>query len=208
MNKIGILLLLIFGCFSAQEKTLDSLSIERNQEIQPFEKVVLEENEMVSEIENANTVLQPKSLNPTRAGLYSAVLPGLGQYYNKKYWKIPIVWGAIGTGVGVSLWYNKQYKRYRSAFVSELNGVEHEFSDKDWITAETLGNTQDTMKRRRDYAIAITGLVYILNIVDAVVDAHLYQGKNDPDLAIKPTIIYNEYTQTGAMGGVSLNFKF
>lgn len=208
MNKIGVILLLIFGFFSAQEKTLNSLSIERNQEVQPFEEVVLEENKMISEIENANIVLQPKVLNPTKAGLYSAVLPGLGQYYNKKYWKIPIVWGAIGTGVGVSIWYSKQYKRYRSAFVAELNGMKHEFSDRDWITAETLGNTQDAMKRRRDYAIAITGLVYILNIIDAVVDAHLYQGKNDPDLAIKPTIIYNEYTQTGAMGGVSLNFKF
>ena len=64
------------------------------------------------------------------------------------------------------------------------------------------------MKRRRDYAIAITSLIYVLNIVDAVVDAHLYEGKNDPDLAIRPAIIYDERVINSAGAGVGFNFRF
>jgi len=166
------------------------------------------EIEVLSDIEVSNSPAKVTKYNPTKAGLYSAVLPGLGQYYNKKYWKIPIVWGGIGTGIGITLWNDKQYKRYRNAFVAQLNGLPHEFSDIPGITAEALGRTQDRAKRQRDYAIAVTGLVYILNIVDAVVDAHLYEGRHDPDLAIKPAILFDEFSQQSTKAGLSLNFKF
>lgn len=166
------------------------------------------EMQIFSDIDSANAPIKITKYNPTKAGLYSAVLPGLGQYYNKKYWKIPIVWGAIGTGVGIILWNDKQYKRYRTAFVAELNGLPHEFSDINGITAEALGRTQDRAKRQRDYAIAVTGLVYVLNIVDAVVDAHLYEGKHDPDLALKPTVIYDEFAKQNTKAGLSLSFRF
>ncbi|PIE50928.1 MAG: hypothetical protein CSA38_00615 [Flavobacteriales bacterium] len=208
MNKLFILFLLMtFGYFSAQEKS-DSLIIEnKTEKIDDFKNLDSEENEVVSTIQKANQ-LKIKKLNPTKAGLYSAVLPGLGQYYNKKYWKIPIVWGAIGTGVGISLWNQKKYKRYRNAYIAELNGLPHEFSDRPQVTKEVLGRTQDQVKRQRDYAIAITGLIYVLNIVDAVVDAHLYEGRNDPDLALKPTIIYNEFQPQTAMAGLNLRWRF
>jgi hypothetical protein len=136
-------------------------------------------------------------------------LPGLGQYYNKKYWKIPIVWGAIGTGVGIALWNEKQYQRYRSAFIAELNGQTHEFSGIQGIDLKTaLGNTQDRMKRQRDYAIAITAGIYILSIVDAVVDAHLYEGRKDPDLAISPAILHDVTGQQNAKAGLAFSYKF
>ena len=140
--------------------------------------------------------------------MYSTVFPGLGQYYNKKYWKIPIVWGAVGTGVGIIVYNDKQYRRYRTAFLAELNGQPHEFDDLPYVDATVLGNTQDRAKRQRDYAIAITGVLYILNIVDAVVDAHLYDQKKDPDLAIKPTIIYDDLGVANGKAGLSLSFRF
>ena len=173
----SIILLLFFGLFFSQE-------------IKPFDTIKTEK-QVVEEIEKANVSTFQK-YNPTKAGLYSAVFPGLGQYYNKKYWKIPIVWGAVGTGVGIIVYNDKQYRRYRTAFLAELNGQPHEFDDLPYVDATVLGNTQDRAKRQRDYAIAITGVLYILNIVDAVVDAHLYDQKKDPDLAIKPTIIYDD----------------
>ncbi len=61
---------------------------------------------------------------------------------------------------------------------------------------------------RKDYAIAITGLVYVLNIVDAVVDAHLYEGRNDPDLALKPTVIFDEFGKQNSKAGLSLSYNF
>ena len=196
-------LFLILGCL---------LSVISFSQVNPNDSVVVKTSDsevaILSEIEGSNAPNKITKYNPTKAGLYSAVLPGLGQYYNKKYWKIPIVWGAIGTGVGITIWNDKRYKRYRNAFVAELNGQPHEFSDISGITAEALGRTQDRAKRQRDYAIAITGLVYVLNIVDAVVDAHLYEGRHDPDLALQPTIIYDEFSKQNTKAGLSLNFRF
>lgn len=189
----SIILLLFFGLFFSQE-------------IKPFDTIKTEK-QVVEEIEKAN-VNTIQKYNPTKAGLYSAVFPGLGQYYNKKYWKIPIVWGAVGTGVGIIVYNDKQYRRYRTAFLAELNGQPHEFDDLPYVDATVLGNTQDRAKRQRDYAIAITGVLYILNIVDAVVDAHLYDQKKDPDLAIKPTIIYDDLGVANGKAGLSLSFRF
>ena len=189
----SIILLLFFGLFFSQE-------------IKPFDTIKTEK-QVVEEIEKAN-VSTIQKYNPTKAGLYSAVFPGLGQYYNKKYWKIPIVWGAVGTGVGIIVYNDKQYRRYRTAFLAELNGQPHEFDDLPDVDATVLGNTQDRAKRQRDYAIAITGVLYILNIVDAVVDAHLYDQKKDPDLAIKPTIIYDDLGVANGKAGLSLSFRF
>lgn len=180
--------------FSQQVQAIDSLKTEK---------------EVVAEIEKANATRQLVRYSPTKAGLYSAVLPGLGQYYNKKYWKIPIVWGAIGTGVGIALWNEKQYQRYRSAFIAELNGQTHEFSGIQGIDLKTaLGNTQDRMKRQRDYAIAITAGIYILSIVDAVVDAHLYEGRKDPDLAISPAVLHDITGQQNAKAGLAFSYTF
>lgn len=71
------------------------------------------------------------------------------------------------------MWNDKQYRRYREAFIAELNGQKHEFSGIAGVTKDVLGRTQDRAKRQRDYAIAITAGVYLLSIIDAVVDAHL-----------------------------------
>lgn len=190
---LSALLVLFFGFYFSQEiKPLDTIKTEK---------------QVVEDIEKANAKALPK-YNPTKAGLYSAVLPGLGQYYNKKYWKIPIVWGAVGTGVGIIFYNDKQYKRYRTAYIAELNGQPHEFSNIKGIDKIVLGNAQDRSKRYRDYSIAITGLVYILGIVDAVVDAHLYEQRHDPDLALKPTIINDNIGIGQAKAGLSLSYRF
>ena len=208
MKKITSFFLLFFTVIAfAQVNPNDTIRVE-NYPTDTISIHAKDETKVVADIEKSNAPAVKPKFSPTRAGLYSAVLPGLGQYYNKKYWKIPIVWGAIGTGVGITLWNDKQYRRYRNAFVAELNGQTHEFSDIPGITKEMLGHTQDRAKRQRDYAIAVTGLVYILNIVDAVVDAHLYDQKHDPDLAIKPAIIYDEFGKQSTKAGLSFNYKF
>lgn len=167
-------------------------------------------NDVVAVVEAQNNPAKVQIISPTRAGLYSAVLPGLGQYYNRKYWKIPLVWGLIGTSVGIVAYQNKQYKRYRDAFVAEINGQPNEFSGLNIPDLRTaLGRQQDTNKRYRDYWIAITAGVYLLNILDAVVDAHLYEGRRDPDLALRPTFIINELDPRASLQpGLALQFKF
>lgn len=195
---------------SAQVIPKDTLIVEKKTDLKAIEKKpkVKSEIEILDDIALQNAKPQVLKLSPIKAGLYSAVLPGLGQYYNKKYWKIPIVWGAVGTGVGVAMWNQKEYNRYRNAFVAELNGQPHEFSGIPGIDKRVLGNAQDRSKRQRDYAIGITALIYILNIVDAVVDAHLYESRHDPDLAITPTIIQDKHYVQQSGAGLSLSYRF
>ena len=197
MKKIlAFLLISVFQIsFSQEIKSLDSLKTEKD---------------IVVDIESIHQNTASIRYSPKKAGGRSAVIPGWGQYYNRKYWKIPIVWGAIGTGIGFIIWNQKQYKRYKNAFEAELNGQPHEFSGITGVDLKTaLGNTQDSRRRYRDYAIAITAAVYLLNIVDAVVDAHLYEGRKDPDLALSPTIL-NDYSgmDYSVKAGLSLSYKF
>ena len=205
---ITVFLLLIFGFAFSQVNPNDTIRVENHPKDSIPAAKPQSEAQIIGDIEQKNATIKLTKLSPAKAGLYSAVLPGLGQFYNKKYWKIPIVWGAVGTGIGVALWNDKQYKRYRNAFVSELNGLPHEFSGINGIDKNVLGNAQDRSKRQRDYAIGISALIYILNIVDAVVDAHLYEGRHDPDLAVMPTIINDQFTNSYARAGLSLNFRF
>ncbi|MCA6068403.1 DUF5683 domain-containing protein [Chryseobacterium sp. RG1] len=188
---------------------VDSVVIKEKPVAQP-KRTLKPESKIVEDLEKANgPTRQTVKLNPTRAGLYSAVLPGLGQYYNKKYWKIPIVWGAVGTGVGIAIWNDNQYKKYREYYIAKLNGTPNEFVDsKPWLDKTALGNVQDRAKRQRDYAIAITGLIYILNIVDAVVDSHLYESRHDPDLSFAPAVIQDQYGITPPKTGLSLSYRF
>ncbi|MBU8884026.1 hypothetical protein KSK37_13105 [Kaistella sp. DKR-2] len=209
MKKLTVIFILLFSLkIFAQVSPKDTIRVENYPRDSVSTKKAKSEGQVLTEIQEANAAPAAMKFNPTKAGLYSAVLPGLGQYYNKKYWKIPIVWGGIGTGVGITLWNQKQYTKYRDAFIAQLNGQPHEFSDVPGITADALGRVQDRAKRQRDYAIAVTGLVYILNIVDAVVDAHLYEGRKDPDLALKPTVIYDEFGKQNSKAGLSLSYNF
>lgn len=207
MKKTFLFILCVFSYLGFGQIKEDDTQVENNPKDNISTRAITETN-VLADIESANAPTKIIKYSPTKAGLYSAILPGLGQYYNRKYWKIPIVWGAIGTGVGITIWNQNQYNRYRNAFVSQLNGLPHEFSDISGITKETLGRTQDQAKRQRDYAIAITSLVYILNIMDAVVDAHLYEQRHDPDLAIKPTVIYDQFAEANAKAGLSLSYRF
>ena len=209
MKKITLLI-----CFFLSWKLFsqvipnDTIRVENSAQGSVSTKSSKSDVEVLTDIQESNAPVKVQKFNPTKAGLYSAVLPGLGQFYNKKYWKIPIVWGAVGTGIGVAIWNDNQYKRYRNAFVSELNGLPHEFSGIRGIDKTVLGNAQDRSKRQRDYAIGISALIYILNIVDAVVDAHLYEGRNDPDFAITPAVINDQSGNSYAKAGFSLNFRF
>lgn len=157
--------------------------------------------------EKFDTINYLNTKSPIRASLYSAILPGMGQVYNKKYWKVPIVWGLLGTGVGFVLNYDKQYKEFRGYYLDKLYGNEIENPTINNMSARQLATIQDDRKRTRDYAIALTALVYILNILDATVDAHLYGMDKDPDLSLKPTMIQNPTNMQFAMG-FGLSYKF
>ena len=121
-------------------------------------------------------------LAPAKAAFYSAVLPGLGQIYNKQYWKLPLVYGAIGAGL---YFYNmnvQEYNRFRTAYFNRLNGLPDEFS---MYGTDVLIRAQKLYRRQRDTAMLLTVLAYVLNIVDANVSAHLKQWNVDDNLSFR-----------------------
>jgi hypothetical protein len=115
-----------------------------------------------------------KSNLPARAGLYSAMIPGMGQIHNGQYWKLPVIYGGLAfTGYLIDF-NNRQYSRYRRAhdLLSDGNpDTVDEFNGR--YTEANLKYYRDAYRRSRDYAILFTALVYVLNIIDANVFAHL-----------------------------------
>ena len=149
-------------------------------------------------------------LSPARAAFYSAVLPGLGQAYNKKYWKIPIVYAAIGTGVYFVVDNQQEYLRYQEAYKLRISGRPDEFDgtgDNPNISEDGLIRAQEVLKRNRDLAIFITIGLYALNIIEANVDAHLDDRAFSRNLSVRPTLELDPIgNQT--IAGVNLKFDF
>ena len=145
-------------------------------------------------------------LAPSRAAFYSAILPGLGQAYNGKYWKVPIVVGAITTGILFYDHNNKQYNRVRDAYKRRLAGfTDDEFYGR--LTDDALRDAQQTFSRNKELSLLITFGLYALNIVDANIDAHLLQYNIDENLSLKPHYKLNDIDNQGDLG-LTLNFKF
>lgn len=150
-------------------------------------------------------------LAPARAAFYSAVLPGLGQAYNGKYWKVPIVYTALGVGVYFYTSNDRQYDRYRTAYKQRLAGqTNDEFSNEDGepiVSTNGLIDAQRFYQRNKEISVLVTLGLYALNIIDANVDAHLRQFNVSEDLSLKPSLDYDRFS--GQAGyGLSFNFNF
>lgn len=151
-----------------------------------------------------------KPLSPAKAAFYSAVLPGLGQAFNKKYWKIPIVWAAIGSGVYFYHTNNNNFNRARTAYKLRINEKPDEFDGLEgniFLSKDALISAQKSYKKDRDLSLLVTVGLYILQIVEASVNAHLLQLNVDSNLSISPQIIRNE-TNNKSIVGASVNFNF
>lgn len=129
------------------------------------------------------TAKKPKyAHSPTRAGIYSAVLPGLGQIYNRKWWKTPIVYAAIGTSAGFVVYNQRKYRMFKDAYINHSNDpfLQDEFSE---FSTSQLFEIQDTYHEWRDISIMFLAGAYVLNILDAVVDAHFFRFDVDDNLS-------------------------
>ena len=144
-------------------------------------------------------------LTPAKAAFYSAILPGLGQAYNKKYWKIPLVYGAIGTSLYFYIDSNKKYHQYRDAYKRRLEG----YSDDNFTYLDNarLISGQKFYQRNRDLSALFVVAFYALNIIDANVDAALIQFNVDENLSIRPIIYPNDVTFKTNVG-LTLNYNF
>nr|WP_315173976.1 DUF5683 domain-containing protein [uncultured Flavobacterium sp.] len=144
-------------------------------------------------------------LTPAKAAFYSAVLPGLGQAYNKKYWKIPLVYGAMGTSLYFYIDNNKKYHQYRDAYKRRLEGYTDD--DFSYLDKTRLIAGQKFYQRNRDLSALVTLAFYALNIIDANVDAALIQFNVDENLSVRPIIYPNDVTFKTNVG-LTINYNF
>ncbi|MFO7703023.1 DUF5683 domain-containing protein [Psychroflexus maritimus] len=174
----------------------DTLSVEEK------ESLMLEELKNTEDEGFGINLYDP--LAPSKAAFYSAVVPGLGQVYNRSYWKVPLVYAAIGTTAYFFIDNNKQYNRYRDAYKQRLTGQIDEFDGV--LSNQNLIDAQKQFRSNRDLSLLLVFGAYVLNIVDANVDAHLQQFNVTENLSLKPEAQQNFLTG-GLNFGLSLNFK-
>lgn len=162
---------------SAQKKE-DSLLIRGNIQADTSGKNLLKLDTAVS-----------KKHNPKIATLRSLILPGWGQAYNRKYWKIPIVYGALGTTAGIFFYNLKTYKLLRKAVLlrsdtipSNDNQVDPQFLA---ISTESIRSYRNEYRQNIDYSVLFFLIFWGLNVVDATVDAHLKAFDVSPDISMK-----------------------
>mgnify|MGYP003574988716 CR=1 FL=1 len=152
--------------------------------------------------------------SPRTAAIRSAILPGWGQVYNKKYWKLPLVYGALGTTAGVFVYNVNWYNRFRYAYRVMYNRDTANFVNihpqlkaayVDFNNLNGLRTARDEFRRNIDLTVLVFILFWGLNVVDASVDAHLKTFDVSPDLSLQFKPGYSDLAQTG---GFSIVLKF
>lgn len=181
--------------------------------LSPNEKIQLEKELNIKLVEKF-------SPDPSKAVIYAAIFPGLGQIYNRKYWKLPIVYGGFLGIVYAVTWNGNMYTDYKNAFSDIMTDPYNRTRWHDFVydhnsvlnSSSELTRTQELLKRRRDYfrrnrdlAIIIGVGLHALCMIDAYVDAHLYNFDVSPDLSM--TVVPTVWGPSDFSGGLSFGFQ-
>ncbi|MBS1760463.1 MAG: hypothetical protein JST23_10095 [Bacteroidetes bacterium] len=200
--------LLLLFLLSISSQISFAQKTKKNKEVKADTISVISKPIYKNRYDSANQAHSPKV-----AAIRSAILPGLGQIYNKKYWKLPIVYGALGTTAGIFFYnlkyyndtrfaykvkYNMRVNRTDSALYSQIKNILKP------VDEESLRSYRNQFRRDLDYSVVFFLLFWGLNVVDAAVDAHLKSFDVSPNLGLKLKSGYSELAQTT---GVSLVMK-
>lgn len=155
---------------------------------------------------------EAKTHSVGKAAIFSAVLPGLGQAYNRKYWKIPIIYAGFGV-IGYFVYTNNnEYKDFKEAYLYVANSETYP-TNNPYVNKYNQTQLEDAMnfyRRNRDLSIIVGGLWYTLNILEAYVDAHFfdYDISDDLSMSVRPTAMPGSYKPLQASPGIKVSFKF
>ena len=156
------------------------------------------------------TAVSKKRAN--KAALMSAIVPGLGQVYNKKYWKLPLVYGALGTTAYVFNYNLKNYKDLKQAYIGKYNARVYKDSVEYFkiktkllpLSEESVRFNRDEFRKNVDYSVLFFLILWGVNVIDATVDAHLKSFDVTPDLSLQIKPGHSEMANTN---GISLVLK-
>ncbi len=148
---------------------------------------------------------QVKIFNPHTATIRSAIIPGWGQIYNKKYWKLPLVWGALGVTGGIYFYNVKYYRDLKQAYIyrTDDNDANDALINPDFrnLSTESIRSYRNSFRQNVDYSVLFFILFWGLNVVDATVDAHLKAFDVDDNLSLQ---IKPGYSPMANTSGISL----
>lgn len=210
--------------------SLDSLSVAKAQVADSLDtanrKGVKEIEEPESIVVKTDSIPPAQDLNkkifipnPTKATWLAVVFPGGGQIYNRKYWKLPIIYGGFAGCAYALSWNGKMYKDYSQAYLDIMDSNPNTKSYEDLLppnaryNEEQLKNTikkrKDMFRRYRDLSIFAFIGVYLISIIDAYVDAELSNFDITPDLSMKvePTVINNNQFKSTSLKNKSVGLQ-
>ncbi len=190
---------ILFSNTAQAQNTSDSITVSENSQ-----------NGII--IANSNEVIDiiTDTLNnrPNTAAWYSAALPGLGQAYNKKYWKIPLIYSG-GVIIGYYINYNHQlYKQYRDGLLAFIDKDDRTVPFDPRLDQNDYERATDYWRRNRDLLMIGAFVLYMMNIVDAHVDAHLASFTVDEDISLKLEPSFDQTAMQTNLIGLSLKLRF
>ena len=202
--------------------TADSIAAENKKKLLEMTSApVLKESEVPADSLKKEIDQKIWIPNPTKATWLALVIPGGGQLYDRKYWKLPIFYGGFAGCAYALTWNSKMYKDYSTAYKDAMNGNMQSSSITDLLPPgykisetqlkELLRKRKDTYRRYRDLSIFAFIGVYLLSVIDAYVDAELSNFDITPDLSMKvePAVIDNRINNSSNRSvGLLCSFRF
>jgi len=200
MQRLANYLFLLMLCLF-----LSKISFAQNEELFPIQKKDTSKKTILKKEQQIST-----SFSPRKAIIKSAIIPGWGQVYNKKYWKVPLVYGALGTTAYLFFRNINQYKEAKNAYILATDG---DPSNDNLIPQpyynvksqpERIRTFRNAVRQNVDYCVVFFVAFWGLNVVDAAVDAHLKSFDVSDDLSLQIKAGYSPMANTN---GVSLVLK-
>jgi hypothetical protein len=194
--KVTVLFFILF-IFAANVFAQDTTALKKDSAVMPVKK---------------DSVVKKEPHSPRKATIRSAIIPGWGQIYNKKYWKVPLVYGALGTTAGVFAynvkWYNRTRYAYKIAYQIQQGygdaGKDKVYTELVPLLAypESLKSYRNQFRQSVDYSVLFFILAWGLNVVDATVDGHLKDFNVDDDLSFRINPGYSPMANTTGLSFV------
>jgi len=196
-----LLACVLCACVQAQQKTQRPDSVEIPL---PADTVMMNTDQQVISIDT-----YAKRFNPRKALFYSAILPGAGQAYNQKYWKVPLVYGGFAFGIYMVKNYQEDYLYAKDQLFEILNDpIGTGGISSGGYKEQQLRNAVNQNERYRNFWIILNGFWYILQIIDAHVDAHLKEFELNPQLKVRIEPMIENNAMTGKTTGMALTLRF
>ena len=210
-EKILTILLFLLGCCSVR-------AVENSSAILPADSVTLSMRVDSTAVSDTMNLWAP---NPSRATWLAVIVPGLGQIYNRSYWKLPVIYGGVLTCTYLITWNGRMYNDYRNAYHDIIDSDPNTNSymslfptydgSQSWLPS-TLRSKMNSYRRTRDMSVFAMVMLYMVSAVDAFVDAHLYDFTVSDDLSLRVEPIINsygtDYMNRSRSFGFRCNFTF